>query len=133
MPSPVSRVPAAEPSQAIEHFAARLGFETDCWDVHHAIVNDKQDFVLLDVRSEEVFGQGHLPNAINLPHWQINETNLEPYGPDTLFVVLLRRAPLQRSQQRCFGVGQTGQTGQGNDRRSRWLDRRRFSPGNRWQ
>lgn len=87
MPSVVSRPKAAESSVAIEHFSRRLDLETDCWDVHHAITNDKKDFVLLDVRSREVYESGYVPTAINLPHWEINERTLAKYPESTLFVV----------------------------------------------
>ena len=87
MNSTVSRIPALDSAEAVEHFSKRLTYETDCWDVHHAITNDKQDFVLLDVRGEENFAQGHLPNSINLPHWKINRETLAAYPPETLFVV----------------------------------------------
>ena len=43
-------------------------------------------FVLLDVRAPEVFAEGHVAGAINLPHRRINERNLEAFG-DALFVV----------------------------------------------
>lgn len=87
MASVVSRISAASSDSAMEYFSKRLTFETDCWDVHHAMSNDRQDFVLLDVRGEESYQNGYVPNAINLPHWKINETTLEPYPSETLFVV----------------------------------------------
>ncbi len=87
MGSTVSRIPAAPQDDAVEFFSKRLSYETDCWDVHHAITNDKTDFVLLDVRSEECFQAGHIPTAINLPHWKINEPALAEYPAETLFVV----------------------------------------------
>lgn len=87
MASAVSRPSAASSSEALSHFEALLKFETDCWDVHHAISNGRKDFVLLDVRGEELFGKGHLPEAINLPHARLNAEMLEEYAEDTLFVV----------------------------------------------
>ena len=87
MTSTVSRIAAAAPEIAEQHFAERLSFETDCWDVHHAITNERQDFVLLDVRSEEYFNAGHVPSALSLPHWKISETTLAEFPSDTLFVV----------------------------------------------
>ena len=48
MPSNVTVVPAASPSAAEAHFSARLGFETDCWDVHDAMARGMADFVVLD-------------------------------------------------------------------------------------
>lgn len=43
------------PEAAQEQFAALLAYETDCADVHHAVPTGHQDFVLFDVRSEELF------------------------------------------------------------------------------
>lgn len=87
MSSAVSRVPAADAQAARKHFAALLEFETDCWDVNHAIENNRQDFVLLDVRSEDLYTSNHLPQAVSMPHWKITNESIAPYGPDTLFVV----------------------------------------------
>lgn len=87
MGSVVSRIPAADSADAVAHFSKRLAFETDCWDVHHAIANDRQDFVLLDVRGDEGFQSGHLPNAIHLPHWRIDEQAINQFPKETLFVV----------------------------------------------
>ena len=87
MSSSVSRTPAALSSRALAHFSSLLEFETDCWDTHHAISNDRKDFVLLDVRSNLCFDKGHIETAVNLPHHKINEKSLLGYPLDTLFVV----------------------------------------------
>lgn len=85
--SSVSRPPAANSSRALQHFEFLLEFETDCWDVHHAITNNQQDFVLLDVRNPDAFLSGHVKNAINIPYRQITEERLAEFDVDTLFVV----------------------------------------------
>ncbi len=85
--NPVTDVAAAPPEEARRHFESLLAFETDCWDVHEALQAPQPGFVLLDVRSPQLFAAGHLPGAVNLPHRRINERNLEPYGRDALFVV----------------------------------------------
>ena len=87
MSSAVSRIAPAASDSALEHFSRLLEFETDCWDVHHAISNQRQDFVLLDVRSEPAFAAGHVAGAVSLPHQKITEQNLAEYPDDTLFVV----------------------------------------------
>ena len=87
MSSAVSRPPAADPARASAHFESLLEFETDCWDVHHAITNNRMDFVLLDVRGEALYAQGHIEGAISLPHPRINADTLKAFPPDTLFVV----------------------------------------------
>jgi rhodanese-related sulfurtransferase len=85
--SAVSRPKAANSKEALAHFSQLMQFETDCWDVHHAINNNRQDFILLDVRGEQAFEQGHIKHAINLPHARINEKNLNKFPDDSLFVV----------------------------------------------
>lgn len=120
MSSMVSRPSAAGSEQAITHFSSLLQFETDCWDVHHAISNKRQDFVLLDVRGETAYAQGHLPEAVLFPHSRISAESLALYPLDTLFVVYcagphcngadkaaLKLAQLQRPVKKMIG-GVTG-------------------------
>ena len=86
MPSHVTAVPAAPAAEAQAHFAAEFGFETDCWDVHDAFSRGVVDFVLLDVRSAELYARGHVPGAIHLPHGKLVESKLGAWPADTLFV-----------------------------------------------
>lgn len=87
MSSAVSRPPAASSEEALAHFSNLLKFETDCWDVHHSISNDRKDFVLFDVRSEQCFEEGHIQTAQCMPHPKINEQSLAEFPEHTLFVV----------------------------------------------
>ena len=87
MPNNVTTVPAATSEDAEAHFAQRLAFETDCWDVHDALSRGADDFVLLDVRSPELYEAGHVPSAISLPHARIVERHVATWPKDTLFVV----------------------------------------------
>ena len=86
MPTAVTAVPAAASAHALEYFESALGFETDCWDVHQALAQGA-DFVLLDVRSAELFVAGHLPHALNIPHAKLIGSRLERFPPGTTFVV----------------------------------------------
>lgn len=114
--SQVNAVPAAASDDAARHFAALLAFETDCWDVHEALDNGIADFVVLDVRSPELFAASHVPGAFNLPHRRIVERNLADWPIDTLFVVYcagphcngadkaaLRLADLRRPVKKMIG------------------------------
>lgn len=83
----VTEIQAAGSEAALGHFASLLEFETDCWDVHHDISKGLAQFVLLDVRSPELYEAGHLPAAVNLPTGRIIERNLTAYPTDTLFTV----------------------------------------------
>ena len=84
-PSPVTDVAAAPSDQALQHFRRLFTLETDCWDVHASL--EAGGFVLLDVRSPELFRRGHVLGAVNLPHARITARALEAYPPQTLFVV----------------------------------------------
>ena len=84
---PVADVDAASPSRALEHFQRLFEFETDCWDVNESMKSPEPGFVLLDVRSPELFRKGHVPGAVNLPHARIIEKNVANYPSETLFVV----------------------------------------------
>jgi rhodanese-related sulfurtransferase len=85
--SAVTAIAPAPREAALEHFESSLRFETDCWDVHHALVDKGQpDFVLLDVRSPTLFAAAHIPGAINLPHGKIIESKLTSYAANTIFV-----------------------------------------------
>ncbi len=85
--SQVAATPAAAADDALAHFERLLAFETDCWDTHHDLSTGTAEFVLLDVRSPDLYEQGHVPGAVSLPHGRINERNLMDYPPETLFVV----------------------------------------------
>lgn len=87
MPSPVSEFPAATPEVSAEHFARKLAFEADCWDVHASLTSGNVDFVLLDVRSPTLFAEAHVPGALNLPHGKMTAHRMSQWPADTLFVV----------------------------------------------
>jgi rhodanese-related sulfurtransferase len=120
MASNVTHFPAASPAEARLHFARRLGYETDCWDVHDALSRGAPDFVLLDVRSPALYAAGHVPGAINLPHGKITGRRMADWPSATLFVVYcagphcngankaaLRLAELERPVKEMIG-GVTG-------------------------
>ncbi|CAO3444447.1 rhodanese-like domain-containing protein [Azospirillum largimobile] len=87
MASLVTEIPAASAEDAAAHFARKLSFETDCWDVHESLKSGTPDFVLLDVRGPAAFSRGHVPGALNLPHGKITERRMMEWPEGTLFVV----------------------------------------------
>ncbi len=88
MPSFVTDFPAASAAAAQAHFAAKLGFEADCWDVHHALSHGLADFTLLDVRGRKAYQEAHVPGAVSWPHADITPERMAAHWPrETLFVV----------------------------------------------
>lgn len=87
MSTAVTATPAARPESALRHFAAKLAFETDCYDVHASLAGGGADFVLVDVRGPALYAKGHVPGAINIPHGKMIESRMREFPPETLFVV----------------------------------------------
>ena len=86
--SSVTDFPAASPEEAVGHFMRRLSVETDCADVHEAMAQGEQDFVLLHVvGSDEAFARRHIPGAIHLPHRLMTPERMAQWPADSIFVV----------------------------------------------
>lgn len=85
--SNVVRPRPAAAAEALAHFQRLMQFETDCWDVHYALNNGLQDFVLLDVRAVAIAKKGYIAGAQLLPYNDITETALSHFANDTVFVV----------------------------------------------
>lgn len=83
----VTETPFADCSEVERRYARRLGFETDCSDVLMAMKDGNPGFVLLDVRSPDLFGISHVPGAVNLPAGKIIESKMAQWPKDMPFVV----------------------------------------------
>lgn len=55
----------------VDFYTAKLNYETDSWDVSEAI-NNGDNLIVVDARSEQVYKLEHIPTAINLPHRNIS-------------------------------------------------------------
>jgi rhodanese-related sulfurtransferase len=77
---------AHEQDAAVEHFAAKLRFETDPSDVAAAFAAG-DDFVLVDVRGHTSWHQGRVAGAIHLPHAEIPERAADVIPAGTPVVV----------------------------------------------
>jgi rhodanese-related sulfurtransferase len=86
--SPASRVSCttASSNAALSYFEDQFRYETDCWDVHDALSNGPQDFVLLDVRGTEKYQAGHVAGALDLAR-QDNRLQAGGLSAGHLFVV----------------------------------------------
>ena len=63
---------SASPERLAAYFEARLHAETDASDVY-AAMKAGEDFVLIDVRSDEAWAQGRARGAIHMHYSQIAE------------------------------------------------------------
>ena len=93
-PSPLTD---AQRDAAIEHFAAKLRYETDSSDVAAALAAGER-LVLVDSRGHAAWHQGHAAGALHLPTAEIAERAPQEIPLDTPVVVY------------CWGPGCNGST-----------------------
>ena len=93
---PATRTP--QPTTALEHFSAKLAFETDVSDVHAAFETEAPGFVLVDSRNEQAWDQGRVPGAVHLPTRRIAAEAAALIPPGTPVVTY------------CWGPGCNGGT-----------------------
>lgn len=69
-----------------KHYANKLAYEIDSWDLRVAIeAGDK--IVIVDARSADAYGRGHIPGAINIPHRTMSEAATAHLQRDAMFIV----------------------------------------------
>src|SRR3972149_5312587 len=51
----------------LRHYADRLAYETDSWDLKTAL-EAGENVGVVDARSPEAYAREHIPGAINIPH-----------------------------------------------------------------
>ena len=88
---------AIDTSAAIEHFAAKLRYETDASDVA-AAQSAGERFVLVDSRGHAAWHQGRAVGAVHLPTAEVAERAASEIPLDTPVVVY------------CWGPGCNGST-----------------------
>jgi len=108
MTSHVSRYAAADAVTAYAYFRAKLGFETDCQDVHDSQQDGSVDFVLVDARGPNAFAAAHVPGAINIPHREMNAERMAAFAADTLFVVYCAGPHCNGANQAAMKLAQLG-------------------------
>ncbi|CCH28324.1 rhodanese-like domain-containing protein [Actinosynnema sp. NPDC047251] len=81
------RFPPADPAVAAAHFSAELAFEADPDDVVRDLrAGDVEGFRLVETRSAEAFARAHLPGAVNLPHWEMDDTSTAGWDRDLVYI-----------------------------------------------
>ncbi len=83
----VSHYPCPDAQTTYDHFATKLGVETDPSDVHADMASGDADFVVVDTRDESAFVRAHVPGAIHLPHSAIDKETAAHFLPAGKLVV----------------------------------------------
>ncbi len=68
-----------------DFYKAKLMYETDSWDLSVAL-KEGDNVVVVDARSEEVYGIEHIPGAISFPHRTMTEETTGNLDKSKLYI-----------------------------------------------
>lgn len=74
-----------------------------------AMMEEETDYIILDVRTEEEYASGHIPNAINIPNEVIGSEEI-PELPDKDQLILVYCRSGNRSKQASKKLANLGYT-----------------------
>jgi len=57
--------------EQLDHYLRKLNYETDSWDLKVA-QEARDNLIVIDARSPQVYAVEHIPGAINIPHRQMS-------------------------------------------------------------
>lgn len=72
-------------NEQIKHYQSKLAFEMDPSDLFDAI-GKGENVIPIDARKPFAFDTEHIPNAINIPHRELNEETTKHLDKDALYV-----------------------------------------------
>jgi rhodanese-related sulfurtransferase len=71
--------------KAYIHFRDKLRYETDAWDLNE-MLRSGASVVVIDARGEAAYNNEHIPQAISLPHRQMNVESTANFDQRALYV-----------------------------------------------
>ena len=69
----------------VKHYADKLEFETDSWDLNDALQKGEK-IIVVDARSAKTYAEEHVPGAVNLPHRTMNAESTRHLDKSALYV-----------------------------------------------
>jgi len=57
---------------AVKFFEEKLKFEIDPYSVRHIVDEKDKNHVIVDVRDSDTFKKGHVPTAVNVPAYEVD-------------------------------------------------------------
>ena len=72
-------------NEQIKFYEAKLNFEIDSWDLYESI-NRGDNIIVIDARKTQAFKTEHIPNAISLPHREMNVESTKNMNKDSIYV-----------------------------------------------
>lgn len=73
-------------NEQVKHYQNKLSYEIDPYDLFEAL-NRGKHIIPLDARKTFGFEAEHIPNAINIPHREMNAETTKHLNKDVLYVI----------------------------------------------
>ncbi len=89
------------------HYANKLAYEIDSWDLSVAIAA-ADGVVVLDARSPAAFAREHIPGAINIPHRTMRADTVAALDRDALVVTYCDGIGCNASTKGALAMSQLG-------------------------
>lgn len=93
--------------EQIRHFERKLAHETDAWDLN-ALIQAREDVVVIDARSPEAFAKEHIPGAINIPHRTMSAETTRDIDRRALMVTYCDGIGCNASTKGALGMARLG-------------------------
>lgn len=94
-------------SAQLQHYANKLAYEIDSWDLAAAL-KAGEPIVVIDARSPEAFAREHIPGAINLPHRAMDAATTASIDRGALVVAYCDGIGCNASTQGAFHLARLG-------------------------
>ena len=91
----------------IDFYKKKLEYETDSWDLFLSLENS-QDVVVIDTRSEEAYAREHIPGSLNLPHREMSVTTTSELSTAVLYVTYCDGIGCNASTKGALKMAQLG-------------------------
>ena len=84
-------------NEQIKYYEDKLNYQLDPSDLYQMIINN-ENIIVIDTRTEEYYNISHIPNSINIPHRNMNESSTKNLDTSSLYITY------------CDGIGCNGST-----------------------
>jgi len=88
-------------------FESKLRFEIDAFDLFTAL-NAGEKIVIIDTRKREAFKAEHIPGALSVPYQEMNETTLEDFDRELLYVTYCQGVECNGSTKGALNMSRLG-------------------------
>jgi rhodanese-related sulfurtransferase len=93
--------------EQLKHYADKLAYETDSWDLQVAL-EAGENLIVIDARSPEAYTQEHIPGAINIPHRTMSVETTTGLDKTALVVTYCDGIGCNASTKAAFNMARLG-------------------------